>query len=119
MFVATSSDINNSLRRFNAPAVGRWHNVIIRYAGTSTPSRGAAQWVEVYYDGHRDMGIGNNSNDPVFNPGISDILYIGTGGVALDDVRIYNTVFTTADQCTEVIGGTWDASSAFGVCTIP
>jgi hypothetical protein len=32
-------------------------------------------------------------------------------------VRIYSSVFTTAEQCTEVIGGTWDDVSAY--CAVP
>ena len=55
------------------------------------------------------------SNNPVFNPGISDVLYIGTGGLMLDDVRVYNSVFTVANQCTQIIGGAWNGSA----CTLP
>jgi concanavalin A-like lectin/glucanase superfamily protein len=102
--------------KFSGPEVDSWHNVIIRYAGTSTISGGGAR-VEVYYDGHYDMSLHNDAQDPVFTTGISDVLYIGTGGITLDDMRIYNTVFTPPDQCTEVIGGTWDGSS--GLCTLP
>lgn len=113
--VATSS--NRELVCVNETGldVGRWRNVIIRYAGTSTISGGGAS-VEIYFDGHmagRDPNDANN--DPVFNPGVSDVLSIGSGGIMLDDVRIYNTVFTVADQCTEVIGGTWDGTA----CTLP
>ena len=32
-------------------------------------------------------------------------------GLALDDVRVYNSVFTPANQCTQIIGGTWSGSS--------
>jgi hypothetical protein len=113
--VATSTNKELVCVKDTFSEAGRWRNMIIRYAGTSTTSGGGAP-VEIYYDGHiaaRDPNDANN--DPVFNPGISDALYIGAGGIMLDDVRIYNTVFTTADQCTEVIGGSWDGTA----CTLP
>ena len=35
--------------------------------------------------------------------------------MTFDDVRIYNTAFSQADQCTVIIGGTWTGSA----CTLP
>jgi hypothetical protein len=118
MCVATTSNsyLTGSCPVFAAPASGSWHNVIIRYAGTGTAAgQGAA--VQVYEDDVLTTTIANDANnDPVFNQGISDSLSMGTGpGIALDDVRVYNTTFSAADQCTLVIGGTWSGSS----CTVP
>jgi hypothetical protein len=72
--------------------------------------------VQVYEDNVLVKTVSNDaSNNPVFNQGISDTLYIGTGGITLDDVRIYNSAFTLANQCTQIIGGTWTGSA----CTLP
>jgi hypothetical protein len=94
-----------------APALNSWHNVILRYAGTGT---GAGQGgnLDVYIDGALAKTIANDSaNNPIFNPGISDTFYLGNSGILLDDVRIYNTVFTPEIQCTLLAGGTWTGTT--------
>ena len=55
------------------------------------------------------------SNNPVWNPGAPDIMTLGGNGVALDDLRIYNQVFTVAEQCMYIVKGTWTGSA----CTLP
>jgi hypothetical protein len=32
-------------------------------------------------------------------------------GIALDDVRVYNIVFSPAEQCTVILGGAWSGSA--------
>jgi hypothetical protein len=111
----TNSYLGGSCGLFSAPATGAWHHVILRYAGTGT-SAGQGAGVDVYEDDVLVKTIANDaSNNPVFSSGISDSLYIGTGGISLDDVRVYNTTFTVANQCTQIIGGTWNGTS----CTLP
>ena len=111
----TSSYLTGSCPVFAAPATGAWHNVIIRYAGTGTGA-GQGAPVQVYEDDVLTTTIANDSaNNPVFNPGISDTLSIGTAGMSLDDVRIYNSTLSQGDQCTVIIGGTWNGSA----CTLP
>jgi Divergent InlB B-repeat domain len=111
----TNSYLTGSCPVFAAPATGAWHNVIIRYAGTGTGA-GQGAPVQVYEDDVLTTTIANDAaNNPVFNPGISDTLFIGTTGMSLDDVRIYNSTFSQGDQCTVIIGGTWTGSA----CTLP
>jgi hypothetical protein len=44
-----------------------------------------------------------------------DVLTLGGPGAVIDDVRIYDRVFTPAEQCTLIIGGTVAGAS----CTLP
>ena len=43
-----------------------------------------------------------------------DLLTLRAANTQLDDVRVYDRVMSIADQCTEIIGGTWD-----GNCALP
>lgn len=115
MASTSSSYLTGSCKDIAAPAANAWHHVILRYAGTGTgPGMGAG--VDVYEDDVLAGTVPNDSaNDPVFNQAIMDTLTIGQGGVALDDLRIYNQVFTTAEQCAIVIGGTWSGTA----CMLP
>jgi hypothetical protein len=111
----TNSFLTGSCKSVTAPAAGAWHNVIIRYAGTGT---GAGQGgnVDVYEDGALVATVANDaSNNPVFNPGIPDALYIGAAGLSFDEVRVYNVALTPAEQCAQIIGGAWTGSA----CTLP
>lgn len=111
----TNNYLGGSCSAFSAPAAAAWHHVILRYAGTGTGA-GQGAGVDVYEDDVLVKSVSNDaSNNPVFNQAISDTLYIGTGGISLDDVRVYNAVFSVANQCTQIIGGTWTGSS----CTMP
>jgi hypothetical protein len=111
----TSSYLTGSCPIFNGPALNSWHNIILRYAGTGTGA-GQGAGVDVYIDDVLVKTVANDANNnPVFNAGMLDTLYMGTGGMLLDDVRIYNSVFTVANQCTQIIGGTWNGSA----CTLP
>jgi hypothetical protein len=57
----------------------------------------------------------NNATSTIFNSTQSDQLTVGQTSMTIDDVRIYNQVFTQAQQCTVIIGGTWSGSA----CTLP
>jgi hypothetical protein len=111
----TNSYLGGSCGIHAAPATGAWHHVIVRYAGTGTGA-GQGAPIDVYYDDVLAFSQANDADDnPVFSAGISDALNIGTGGVTLDDVRVYGSVFTVANQCTQIIGGTWNGSA----CALP
>jgi len=111
----TTSFLTGSCPIFSAAPTGAWHNLILRYAGTGTGSGQGAK-LEIYEDDVLTLTVANDAaNDPIFNMGMSDRLFIGTGGIALDDIAIYNTTFTVAQQCTTVIGGTWTGTS----CALP
>ena len=111
----TSSYLTGSCPVFNAPSSNAWHHVIVRYAGTGTGA-GQGAGVDVYVDDVLVKSVANdNNNDPVFSAGMPDAFYVGTAGTTVDDLRIYNTTFTVANQCTQIIGGTWTGSA----CTLP
>ncbi len=100
---------------FTAPSANTWHHWIVRYdgAGTGTGQGGA---VQIYIDNVLVHTRANDANNnPVFNPGIPDRLYIGVPNSSVDDVRVYNQVFSLADQCTHVVRGTWNGNS----CVLP
>lgn len=73
--------------------------------------------VSVYVDDVLKLTKANDgSNNPVFTPtGIPDVMYVGGNGALMDDVRIYDVVFSPAGQCTYVVGGVWSN----GACTLP
>jgi hypothetical protein len=97
--VSTAFDlyVTGSCPFFGSPTTGMWHHWIIMYAGTGT-GVGQGGPVSVYLDDVLQLTIANDvSNDPVFNPGISDTLYIGGNDAPVDDLRIYDRVFTPAE----------------------
>lgn len=111
----SSSYLGGSCLGFTAPSANTWHHWTIRYDGSGTGT-GQGGPVQIYVDNvlvHTRPNDG--SNNPVFSNGITDRLYIGAFNMALDDVKIYNQVFSLADQCTYVVRGTWTGSS----CTLP
>jgi hypothetical protein len=111
----TNSLLGGSCQNFAPPPLFSWHHYIIRYDGTGLGAgQGAA--VDVYLDDVLMVTQPNDAaNNPVFNPGIYDPMTIGGGGTLMDELKIYDQVFTVAQQCTLVIGGTWTGSS----CTLP
>ena len=83
-------------------------------ARARAPARGAG--VDVYVDDVLVKSVANDgNNNPVFNAGVPDSFYFGGSGTTVDDLRIYSTTFTVANQCTQIIGGTWTGTS----CTLP
>ncbi len=100
---------------FTAPSANVWHHWIMRYDGSGTGA-GQGGATQFYIDNVLVYTRANDaSNNPVWNSGIPDRLYIGAFNMAIDDVRIYNEVMSLADQCTYVVRGTWTGSS----CTLP
>jgi len=113
---ASSAFIGGSCANFPAPATGAWHHWIIRYAGTgSGPGQGGP--VNIYIDDVLVHTTANDaSNDPVFSSAIPDTLSIGGNGALMDDLRIYDNVFSPAQQCEYIIGGVWTGGST---CALP
>ena len=115
--VSTSSTafLSGGCNGFTAPSANTWHHWILRYDGSGVGAgQGAA--TEIYIDNVLVHTRANDSaNNPVWNPGAPDRLYLGVPSSMLDDVRIYNQVFSLADQCTYVVRGTWTGTS----CTLP
>lgn len=111
----TNSFLGGSCNGFATPSANTWHHWIFRYDGTGTGA-GQGGSVEVYVD---DVLVHTRPNDaqnnPVWNPGAPDIMTLAGNGVALDDLRIYNQVFTVAEQCMYIVKGTWTGSA----CTLP
>ena len=93
---------------------GVWFNLIVRYDGTSNVAGGGAD-IQVYKDDGVPFVQANNSKEAVFGQGMADILTLGGGGIILDEIRVYDAVYTQAQQCTGIIGGTWSGSA----CTLP
>jgi concanavalin A-like lectin/glucanase superfamily protein len=101
------------------PATDAWHNLVYRYDGPS-PTVGAP--VDIYVDG-AFAGRINDSATPLVlvGSGVTDIRMGNAAGILgpslfyMDDFRVYNQVFTDADQCVVVVGGTWSNN----VCTLP
>ena len=113
--VANASEpfVTGSCPFFQAPAAGAWHHWIISYSGTGTGQGGP---VNIYLDDVSQLTVSDDPpNNPIFNSGISDTLYIGGNGALMDDLRIYDHVFTPAEQCARIIDGAWNGSS----CTLP
>jgi hypothetical protein len=103
------------------PTVATWHHLILRYAGTSTSPGGGAP-LQLYLDGTLVNTIPNASGNVIFSSSQLTNLVIGLDAALseatnfiLDELKVYNQVFTEAEQCTIVIGGTWGGSS----CTLP
>ena len=111
----TNSLLTGSCPTFNT-TLNAWHHYLVRYAGTGTAA-GQGAPVEIYLDDVRvATATQDTANNPVFNAGVPDMLSLGAPSfVAMDDLRIYNQVFTPAEQCTQIIGGTWTGAS----CTLP
>jgi hypothetical protein len=99
-----------------APSASTFHHWIVRYDGAGGEA-GMGGPVELYLDGELVHTRPNDTaNDPVFNTtGMPDVLTLGAPGAVVDDVRIYDRVFTPAEQCTWIIGGT----VAGRRCTLP
>jgi hypothetical protein len=102
----TAQFLGGNCAGFALPSPTEWHHWIIRYEGTAVAASLGGP-TTVWIDGALVHTRANDgSNDPVFSPAITDALYLGTPGTQLDDVRIYDQVFTPAEQCTFLIGGT-------------
>ncbi|MBK9036884.1 MAG: hypothetical protein IPL61_37475 [Myxococcales bacterium] len=116
--VSTTSNsyLSGGCAGFTAPSANTWHHWLLRYDGVGTAA-GQGGPTQIYID---DVLVHTRANDtannPVFNTtGTPDRLYLGLTNASLDDVRIYNQVFSPADQCTYVVRGTWSGTS----CVLP
>ena len=104
---------------FAAP-VGVWHNMVYRYAGPSTSTGGP---LEIWLDGALVATLPNDNHVPLMTH-VSPELRLGYRGpfgvngeygkFAFDELRVFDRVFTPAEQCTQVSYGTWNGSS----CTV-
>ncbi len=85
---------------------GPWNNLIFRYAG-------AGSGVQVYVNGalqHTLTGYTGDLFGALGNPTVGK-----NTNMTVDEIRFYDQVYSTATQCTQVIGGTWNGQ----VCTLP
>lgn len=99
---------------------GAWHNIVYRYDGVSATVGGP---VQIFVDGMLTGELPNTGSLPLVGAGVTDIRLgnlaatsiLGPSVFYVDDFRIYNVVFTPQDQCTVVVGGTWNGTT----CTLP
>jgi hypothetical protein len=102
----------------NAPAIlpNSWHHLLWRYAGKGTGA-GQGASLDFYVDDVKVFTVANDAaNDPIYNMNITDTLYLmAAAAVTYDDIRIYNAVYSDAQQCTDIIKGTWNGTS----CALP
>ena len=104
---------------FAAP-VGVWHNIVYRYAAPSISVGGP---LEIWLDGALVATLPNANNVPLMTH-VSPELRLGYygpygssgqyGKFTVDELRVFDRVFTPAEQCTVVSYGTWNGSS----CTV-
>lgn len=111
----TSSLLEGGCGAAIPPSSNSWHHWIIRYEGSGLGT-GQGGITTVWIDGVLARTQANdNANNPVFTATIPDALYLGAPGTQLDDVRVYDRVFTPAEQCTFLVGGTYAGTT----CTLP
>lgn len=109
---------NGGCATFLTPASSVWHNITYRYDGVS--STVGAQ-VEIYVDGVLATAIANPTLLPLVGTDVVDIKLGSHPSGAfpsvfyVDEFRVYDSVFTPQQQCTTVIGGTWNGIS----CILP
>jgi hypothetical protein len=114
--VTTCSDAGCA--SFATPAAGGWHHLLYRYDGVSLTAGGA---IQIFLNGVEVAVIPNASALPLIRAGIVDLVlgnFAGTTNASrfyVDELKAFNRVFTTAEQCTIVIGGTWTGTA----CTLP
>jgi hypothetical protein len=112
----TNTFLSGSCLGFAAPSSNAWHHWIVRYAGTGTgPGQGGP--TEIYVDNVLVLSRANDANNnPVFtSTGIPDTMYVGAPNVLVDQFMIFNRTFSLSEQCTLLIGGTWNGMS----CALP
>ena len=108
---ANNSLLDGSCGAATAPPSGTWHHWILRYDGVGLAA-GQGGATTVWIDGVLAHTQANdNANNPVLTPAIPDRLYLGAGGIQLDDVRVYDQVFTPKEQCEWLIGGMYTGTT--------
>ena len=103
---------------FASPTPAVWHSLVYRYDAPSYLTGGP---IQIYSDGVLAATVENSSGVDLLSNGADDLL-LGSSNTPnwyadfyVDEIRIFDTVFTDAEQCTTVIGGTWAGSG----CTLP
>lgn len=94
-----------------------WIHVGLQYkAGAQGDGNGAP--VDVYIGGRYFKTIPNTDKGDVFGAeqALHTVLGANTSAI-IDELRIYNQVFSQAEYCTEVTGGTWVSGNDY--CDVP
>jgi hypothetical protein len=86
--------------------VGVWHALIFRHAGRGlAPGEGAP--LELIVDGVPVLTLDNPELEPILGHDAVD-LSVGRDSIfEIDDLRVYDRVFSPAEQCSELAGGRW------------
>jgi hypothetical protein len=86
--------------------VGAWHHLVYRHAGTGLGD-GEGATLELVLDGAPVLTLDNPQREPLLGPDAID-LAVGRDSVfQIDDLRVYDRVFSPAEQCSELAGGRW------------
>ena len=96
--------------------VDRWHHLILRHAGTSTTAGGGAD-LQIYLDGRPAGVVADPGGTPFFSDLSDDLLLGAYSRLLIDELRVYDRVFSEAEQCTSLLGGSWDGSAR--ACQLP
>jgi hypothetical protein len=98
------------------PPADSFHHWLVRYDGIGTGT-GQGGSIELFIDGAPVLTKQNDgANNPVFTTaGLPNTLIVGAPQIVIDDLQIFDQVFTPAVQCTQIIGGAFSA----GTCTLP
>ncbi len=86
--------------------VGQWNNLIYRYAG-------AGSNVDLYLNGVKQVTLTGVPGD--LFAGFANATVGTSSNMFVDEIRLYDQVFTDAVQCTRVLGGTYSGTT----CTPP
>ncbi len=93
-----------------------WHNVTFRCDGDGLTAPDGCN-VDIYLDGELKDSV-NTQGNVVFSPNQAMDLVVGNDSAyKIDEVKIFDTVFSDQGQCAEVWGGTWDGGNT--TCTLP
>ncbi len=96
-------------------SVGTWHHLILRYAGTGL-NDGQGGPLTLYLDGNLVGTIPNSFNKyALFGQPLNDLAVGTSSNFEVDDLRIYDAVYPTDIQCTQIVQGSWNGST----CTPP
>lgn len=88
---------------------GAWRHLSYRYDAT------AGARLELFVDGTPAGVIANPGAVPILGPGLDDLQLGFNTRAQLDDVVIYDRVFTDEEQCALVVGGAWTGTA----CQLP
>lgn len=95
---------------FDVPDAG-WHHILYRYASISP---GGVAPLDVYLDGNQVASITTEDGGALFGSGIDDIILgrelgqpVDPSHHHIDDLRVYDRVFSEEEQCTQIVGGSW------------